>query len=329
MALFSYQSRVQPCRVPIGVVTVWFVMVFWVASLSAQTLYPRVVCIGDSITHGDCFNQEQVYRYHLYNLMVLAGYEQFDFVGVRYDTHCDAWHTDEWDINHEGYPGATAGTVAGYMANNAYQYQATLALIHLGTNDSRGGGSASSVTGGISQIIYHLRQSYPQVQVVVAQIIPTRSESNNVHIRGYNQAILSMAANLTTSQSPVITVDMYTDFDPFTMLYDEFHSNVAGSIEMAERWYVAMQAFLSPPPPVPTNVQAVYNTVTGCVELSWQDNAHGIDQESGFYIERKPHDGLDAWHRLASLDPDSVSYIDTSPVYGSVQYTYRIGAFRD
>ncbi len=83
-----------------------------------------------------------------------------------------------------------------------------------------------------------------------------------------------------------------------------------------------------PPIPPPSNVQPV--PVNGSqINITWQDNASGDDQEDGFIIQRKPYPGDSQWHQVGMVGPDVTSYVDSDNIYGLIDYTYRIGAYRN
>ncbi len=81
------------------------------------------------------------------------------------------------------------------------------------------------------------------------------------------------------------------------------------------------------PIPEPTNLQATASGQT--IELSWQDNSSGDDQEDGFAIERKPYFNSDSWYEVGRVGADTTTYTDTENIYGLVTYTYRVGAVKD
>ncbi len=76
----------------------------------------------------------------------------------------------------------------------------------------------------------------------------------------------------------------------------------------------------------PPTIVSATSPSSNTVELVWQDNS---DNEAGFKVERKPFNGNNAWHELASLDSNTTSYTDTSTLHGYVTYTYRVGAFSE
>ncbi len=88
----------------------------------------------------------------------------------------------------------------------------------------------------------------------------------------------------------------------------------------------AAAATVSLAPQAPTDLQA---TVTAGldIELDWTDNA---DNESSYLVQRRKvrDDGTwsdSDWATLSSLAPNSITYLDTTPLYGPV-YQYRVRA---
>ncbi len=64
----------------------------------------------------------------------------------------------------------------------------------------------------------------------------------------------------------------------------------------------------------------------GQVTLQWQDRSVS---ETGFIIQRRPYQGVNAWHELAVVGPDTTQYVDTDSIGGMVEYVYRIGVSRE
>ncbi len=82
-------------------------------------------------------------------------------------------------------------------------------------------------------------------------------------------------------------------------------------------------------PPAPDNLD-VSVISPGVIYLTWRDNGHGNDQEDGFTIERKPlRNNPDQWYEVGLVGPDTTDYIDTDSIHGLVDYTYRVGAYRN
>ncbi len=82
-----------------------------------------------------------------------------------------------------------------------------------------------------------------------------------------------------------------------------------------------------PPIPPPSNVQAT--PLSGsAVQLSWQDNTHGVEQEEEFVIQRRPYLGNGVWHEVGRVGADITTYTDADEVYGMIAYSYRVGAVK-
>ncbi|MGD9201104.1 MAG: GDSL-type esterase/lipase family protein, partial [Chitinispirillia bacterium] len=140
----------------------------------------KIMCLGDSITESE--KRENSWRYMLVQKLYENGYKgKFDMVG----RNCGFFNNadTDWDSEHCGYYSASASNLLngglprgrashGCIKDWAPKYKPTIALIHLGTNDSRGGRNPESTLKIIEGIIGHLRMAVPEVKIVVAQIIP-------------------------------------------------------------------------------------------------------------------------------------------------------------
>ncbi len=79
----------------------------------------------------------------------------------------------------------------------------------------------------------------------------------------------------------------------------------------------------SPVPSAPIDLVATYEESTG-VSLSWTDTS---SDETGFRVERMPQGYTFAF--LATTPADTTSLADTTRLYPSTTYTYRVRAFND
>lgn len=64
------------------------------------------------------------------------------------------------------------------------------------------------------------------------------------------------------------------------------------------------------------------------VNIAWQDNSSD-PQEDGFVIERKPYMNADIWEEVGSVNQNQTTFTDTNNLHGSVEYTYRVGAYKN
>ncbi len=94
-----------------------------------------------------------------------------------------------------------------------------------------------------------------------------------------------------------------------------FHVAIAVAILMSAAAHVGLAD-------APTDLQVNFISPTN-MSLTWIDTS---SEEDGFVVQRRPHQSNNVWTTLASLPPDTTSYIDTEPTYGLVSYMYRVGA---
>ena len=213
----------------------------------------RIMCIGDSITESE--KRENSWRYMLVQKLCENGYkDKFDMVG-RNSGFFNNSDTD-WDSEHCGYYSAKADHLLngglprgrdshGCIKQWAPEYKPTIALIHLGTNDSRGGQSPESTLKDIEGIINHLRLAVPVVKIVVAQIIPIGKSGPEKIAQELNSKIPTWAKTVTTDESPVKVVDMHSNMQ-IGKDQGTYHPYGQGSKKMADKWYAAIEEWFAP-----------------------------------------------------------------------------------
>lgn len=198
----------------------------------------RIMPIGDSITEAD--GGHASYRYWLYRSLVAAGY-QADLVGSRRGVYEDLPLYPDFDQDHEGHWGWTTGQVLERMPEWAALNPPDAALIHLGTNDAFRNLSLDQAMTNIAGIIAALRQQRPGVKVFLAQVIGTTNVMSP-NVVALNAKIPALAAQLTTSASPVVVVDQWTGFDPVVDTYDGVHPSESGEKKIAAKFQAALVA---------------------------------------------------------------------------------------
>ncbi|MGE5608276.1 MAG: cellulose-binding protein, partial [Bacillota bacterium] len=95
----------------------------------------------------------------------------------------------------------------------------------------------------LSQIIDAFRVFNPSVKIVLAQIFPT-TRVPTVTTQAYNASLATLAKTKTTRQSPVITVDQFSGFNPATGTYDGIHPTPPAEQQMASRFFTALKRLL-------------------------------------------------------------------------------------
>ena len=206
----------------------------------------RILPLGDSITEGVPFT----YRYPLYNKLSQEGYS-FDFVGSHSNGGGD-YPQVGWDRDNEGWAGWTTESIDSEIANWSSQYTVDIALIHLGTNDA-GGGDVESSAVAMTSIVQQLRTNNGSISICIAKILPSGSqlptetgemganELNNF-VDDWNSRLETLASTMTTSVSPIVVVDMNSDFGDDD-LDDGVHPDQSGAEKMAEKWLECISGF--------------------------------------------------------------------------------------
>jgi lysophospholipase L1-like esterase len=89
----------------------------------------------------------------------------------------------------------------------------------------------------------------PNALVVVAKIVPTKSDDENQRVMTYNDAIPMLVKTRADAGKHVIVVDMYGAFTKNAnykteYMNDNLHPKDAGYAAMASTWYPAISGFL-------------------------------------------------------------------------------------
>lgn len=221
-----------------------------VVALAASAAHARttyILPLGDSITQGGKTDREEyTYRYPLYGKLKSAGYD-FDFIGSQSQgLQTGAKWPEPFDPDHEGHYGWKTAKVCEKLPEWMPKWQAApdIALIHLGTNDQKAQDHDVAVVQPLKEIIALLRQKNPRVVVLVGHL--NFNGGNSLKIR---PLVETMAQEVSTPQSPVVTVPMYEGWvedpkKPGADTFDWAHPNPQGQEKMAARWFDAMKPYL-------------------------------------------------------------------------------------
>ncbi len=264
-------------RLPGRLLRVVFTLVFsllFISRSDAQTI--RIMPLGNSITAGSMCTNGSIwtgctplggnvavgYRQRLYQLLSAAGY-QIDFVGSQHfgydlmqDPDCAGFggHNDRQlaEIMLYGkttYRGVTTTYTPGpYMQS----YPADVVLLHIGTNDVLATDTQSQDVYRILDAIDDYEEwSGQPVMVFVARIIGQRGYPCGTHpgTQAYNALIEDLVAARLAAGDQISLVDMEcgAGLDYNSDLTDEVHPNQTGYDKMADAWFTALSAWISPP----------------------------------------------------------------------------------
>ncbi len=202
----------------------------------------KIMPLGNSITSGK--STKTCYRYYLDELLKDNGYE-FDFVGSlkKHGNEGVAVTISGFDYNHEGHWGRSTGWTLPRIGGYARAARPDIVMIHLGTNNfwSSISGTNEKVTknavADMDDIIDTLRSINPNVQILLAQMIPTKNKGVAWdRISLYNEKLLTFATAKTTEKSPILVVDQWTGYLTGDFI-DDCHPNQSGAKKMADKWF--------------------------------------------------------------------------------------------
>jgi len=211
----------------------------------------KILPLGASRVEGDRPAYES-YRYELWKLLVNAK-KNADFIGTFTDEAAyPVYQSLSFDNNHEGRGGFTSGQILSAISHRIDEI-----IVEQGTPDivlfsSPGGNDGlqnlpyDDAIRNVNEIIDLLQAKNPNVTIIIEQMAPPSTSSNDVlknYLAQMNAEVVKIAATQTTSTSRVITVDMNTGFTD-VLLADEIHYNEAGAKFIAERYYAAIKDFV-------------------------------------------------------------------------------------
>ncbi|MBG0818823.1 cellulose binding domain-containing protein [Planomonospora sp. ID82291] len=237
------------------------------AASSARAEPVRVMALGDSIT-----GSPGCWRALLWQRLQEAGLaSSVDFVGTLPPQGCGF----AYDGENEGHGGFLATNVADQDQLPAWlsATRPDIVMMHFGTNDAWSNRSTATILAAYGKLVDQMRQSNPDMKILVAQIIPMNPSSCGEcgrRVAALNAAIPGWAAGRTTARSPVVVVDQWTGFDTAVDTGDGVHPNAAGDRKIADRWFPALTALLgagptATPTVTPTATPTATPTVTPTV----------------------------------------------------------------
>ncbi len=206
---------------------------------AAQKVFPstqivKIMVVGSSNELGTCWRAFLWRELHANNIT------NFAFVGEEntgpdcavpgYDMHVQA----QSGIIISNLP---ASTYAGWFKANPPD----IILMHFGGADLLANMPIPPVIAAYSTALAQARLVNPNVILLIAQHTPEGKDT----VVTLNADIAVWAPQNSTSQSPVIAVDLYTGLLP-SDFSDGVHLNEAGSQIVADRWYAALKPFFLP-----------------------------------------------------------------------------------
>jgi lysophospholipase L1-like esterase len=269
----------------------------------------KIMPLGDSITANDTTNSGWRLLMQELSTWIAANKKPTDFVGnasINYNNVANV------DFDHNGYSGyrasdlgipAGSGVHPGWPNSPPYYGDARdlddwfvgtaadIVILHMGTNDMAAADSSvsnSTVLNGYSLMLSRARQQNPRVHLFIAQIIGqgTQWVGGDARVQSLNAAIPGWATTNSTGQSPITVVDQYTGFDPATMTADGIHPNSTGALQMANRFFAAIEPFITVGATALERIQGWGMNIDwvwpGCYSQMFSDVIKG---SSGFWVQ--------------------------------------------
>ena len=218
----------------------------------------RIMPLGDSITFGVAEpGAVGGYRNRLYSLLSADDYN-VDFVG----TFEDESNGGLPDVDHQGLRGAWTTDIQGEIAGwlDAVE-DPDVVLLLIGTNDIWNNQPPSVVLGRLYDLIDDIVSRRPFARVIVSTL-PARIDNAALEAAQvtYNAGIPGVVADHVALGHQVSMVDMHPVLTPFDYSSDGVHPSTAGYNKMADAWFAAVSAVISPQgssnPPVIARVAA-------------------------------------------------------------------------
>jgi lysophospholipase L1-like esterase len=210
-----------------------------------------IMPLGDSITDGYPF-ENGGYRVELFHQAV-QGRTPITFVGRNMNGPTTVDNMP-FPRNHEGYSGYTIDSDASHNGISPLVEAGISAgkphiiLLHIGTNDVNGNVNLSGAPTRLGALIDRITAATPAL-LVVAQIIPTTTDSTNNAVRTYNAAIPALVQQRAAAGKHVMLIDMYSVFTARSdyktaLMNDNLHPNATGYAAMGDAWYAAIRSLL-------------------------------------------------------------------------------------
>ncbi|HSC89011.1 MAG TPA: SGNH/GDSL hydrolase family protein, partial [Polyangiaceae bacterium] len=157
--------------------------------------------------------------------------------------------------SHDGHSGYVIEPLGGrkgllpLIPANTSKFTPHVVLLHIGTNDLNSELEVASAPQRLARVIDAFLIGAPDALLVVAQLIPTRTDSLNDAVETYNAATAELVAARVASGKHIVLVDHYSAFQENPKyrddyLFDGLHPNDAGYAAMADVWYEAISRFL-------------------------------------------------------------------------------------
>lgn len=195
-----------------------------------------ILGIGDSITEGsDYFSS---YLYPLWEKLYAAGYS-VDFIGPR-ESHCRIGK-----LNHCGFSGKNIEFLESKIDSIYRLYPADIVLLHAGHNHFIEENPIPQMIASYKSLICKIQAINPDVQILIARVIPSGKLPKYSYIPDLNKHIADMVKQLHSEHVHLVNMEKDFNWKKHT-IKDKVHPNKAGAEKMAEIWFKALKKIIAP-----------------------------------------------------------------------------------
>lgn len=257
----------------------------------------KIMVVGASISQGH--SGDYTWRYRLWQHLKSNGVA-LDMVGPTSMLHDDtvaAGTHDYIDPNFDQDHDATWGRPVLYekdtIASETQAAAPDVLLVDLGTNDLIYYTTPAQALANMAAFIDNARSVSPNIKIVLSYLTPRTTPAGDAwpaNMAAFNDGLTVLAAQKTTTQSPVVLSDPRPGFNPATDTYDNTHPSPSGEYKIAAAFSNSLASnfqigsSFGPIPAAPAWPQAPTNLVVapgnGVANLSW----NAVPGASGYYV---------------------------------------------
>jgi lysophospholipase L1-like esterase len=217
-----------------------------------------ILPLGDSITEGCCTAPMGGYRIELFRQATKDG-KNITFVGSLTNGPSTV-ENKTFPQHHEGHGGYTmdSGTghngISGQITDNALtNYKPHIVLLMIGTNDINGNVDTANAPTRLGKLMDDITTRAPSALLVVASIIPSKTDGTNTNFQKYNAAIPGLVDTRAKAGKHIVFLDNYKAFSQNSnyktaLMADNLHPNDAGYVVLGQSFYGVIGALLPPAP---------------------------------------------------------------------------------
>ena len=199
----------------------------------------KIMVVGSSNEEGTCW------RAFLWQKLRAAGVTNFDFVG-RNNAGPDCG-VPGYDKDSEAHGGTVVENITADAWLTTYKTNPPdIILQHNGGADLLDGKPYMNVITAYTLSVTQARMVNPRVVYFAAQHSPQGSATDVKNVMTLNAAMVPWAAGITTADSPVVLVDLFTGIDQKLDMSDGTHFNTSGSEKVSDRFLAVLLPLLQP-----------------------------------------------------------------------------------